>query len=346
MKPAFEVINPVAYPHWDEIVRSHPACSIFHTAAWARVLHESYGYQPRYFAATAGKELRALLPVMEIKSVFTGRRGVCLPFSDYGDPILAPDMNVEEALRIVQPLAQKSAWSFFELRDAGGLHCAAEPAARFYGHVLQLQPEEKKLFAGLRNSTRRNVLKAQQEGISAGRHYSLEAVREFYRLHGMTRKLHGAPPQPFHFFKKIHEHIISRKMGVVILAAHQKKNIAAAVYFHFGEKALYKYGASDRAYQHLRANNLVMWEAIKWHAQNGCKRFCFGRTEMDNDGLRQFKNGWGAQERVIKYYRYDFGRNAFVQNADAAGGRMNKLFGAMPIPCLRAIGAIAYKHMG
>jgi len=49
-----------------------------------------------------------------------------------------------------------------------------------------------------------------------------------------------------------------------MLASHKGKNIASAVYFHFGDKAIYKYGASDRKYQHLRANNLVMWEAIRW----------------------------------------------------------------------------------
>jgi lipid II:glycine glycyltransferase (peptidoglycan interpeptide bridge formation enzyme) len=107
----------------------------------------------------------------------------------------------------------------------------------------------------------------------------------------MTRKEHGLPPQPFHFFKKIHDHIISKNLGVVVLASFDRENVAGAIYFHIGEKAVFKYGASDKKFQHLRANNLVMWEAIKWYSQNGYRSLCFGRTEPENQGLLQFKSG-------------------------------------------------------
>ena len=39
------------------------------------------------------------------------------------------------------------------------------------------------------------------------------------------------------------------KKGFVILASHQDKVIAGAIYFHFGEKVIYKYGASNKCYQ-------------------------------------------------------------------------------------------------
>ncbi len=85
-------------------------------------------------------------------------------------------------------------------------------------------------------------------------------------------------PQPFIFFKKIHELLISKNLGIVVLAFLDEKPIAGAVYFLFGKKAIYKYGASDRAYQKYKANDLVMWEAIKWFSSNGYESLCFGRT--------------------------------------------------------------------
>jgi lipid II:glycine glycyltransferase (peptidoglycan interpeptide bridge formation enzyme) len=133
---------------------------------------------------------------------------------------------------------------------------------------------------------------------------------------------------------------------MVVLASHRGRPIAGAVYFHFGEKVLYKYGASDKTYQELRANNLVMWEAITWYAQNGFHSLCFGRTDPDHDGLRQFKTGWGTRERVIKYYRYDLKKEAFVKNTYSMNGRMNKIFHRMPISCLNLVGALVYRHMG
>jgi hypothetical protein len=171
-------------------------------------------------------------------------------------------------------------------------------------------------------------------------------LTEFYDLNSLTRRRHGLPSQPFHFFKKVYDHIISRNLGLLVIASYEKNPIAGAVYFHFGEKALYKYGASDMNYQHLRANNLVMWEAIKWYSENGHKSLHLGRTEPENRGLIQFKSGWEAYEQQIHYYRYDLNKGSFVSGSSKVTGFYNKIFRNMPIPVLNRIGNILYKHVG
>jgi hypothetical protein len=89
-----------------------------------------------------------------------------------------------------------------------------------------------------------------------------------------------------------------------------------------------------------------MWEAVKLYAARGFKSLCFGRTEPENEGLRQFKTGWGADEQVINYYRYDLAANAFVAGGKAVSARANQVFSRMPIPALKAIGGLLYRHMG
>ena len=78
-----EVIDPLSFAGWDQLLATHNESQFFHTAAWARVLNETYGHRPLYFSAIADGQLRALLPVMEVSSRVTGRRGVSLPFSDF-----------------------------------------------------------------------------------------------------------------------------------------------------------------------------------------------------------------------------------------------------------------------
>ena len=185
-----------------------------------------------------------------------------------------------------------------------------------------------------------------KEGVEVKIDRSLESVKEFYRLNCMTRKEHGLPPQPFHFFKKIYDHVISKNLGMVVLASLDQENIAGAIYFHFGEKAVFKYGASDKKFQHLRANNLVMWKAIQWYSQNGYKNLCFGRTERKNQGLIQFKSGWGTTEQQINYYRYDLEKGSFVRGSSKVTGFHNKVFRNIPIPILKKIGALLYRHVG
>ena len=75
----FKIIDPLTAVNYDEMLLSTPGASFFHTSAWARVLVESYRYTPIYFAEISNDQLSTLVPLMEIRSVLTGNRGVSLP---------------------------------------------------------------------------------------------------------------------------------------------------------------------------------------------------------------------------------------------------------------------------
>jgi lipid II:glycine glycyltransferase (peptidoglycan interpeptide bridge formation enzyme) len=152
------------------------------------------------------------------------------------------------------------------------------------------------------------------------------------------------PPQPFALFQNIHQHVLARKLGVVVLVSFAGRPIAAGVYFGFGARATYKYGASDERFQHLRGNNLVMWEAIKWHAAKGFRNLHLGRTSLGNDGLRRFKLNWGAAEDKIEYVKYDLRHDRFLADKDESAGWHNQLFRRLPIFLSKMVGAALYRH--
>ncbi|MGP8330794.1 MAG: lipid II:glycine glycyltransferase FemX [Methanosarcinaceae archaeon] len=282
---------------------------------------------------------------MEVKSFITGTRGVSLPFTDYCSLITTDKTLFRDTFAKAIQFGKKNSWKTFELRGGGDEYCKNLTAcSTYYTHTLNLAKDRQEIFAGFRGSTKRNIKKAIKEGVNVILSNSLESVKEFYRLNCMTRKEHGLPPQPYFFFKKIYEHIIFPKKGFVALAYYHKKIIAGAVYFHFGEKAVYKYGASDKTCQKLRANNLVMWEAIKWYAQNSFRQFSFGRTELDHEGLLQFKRGWGVKEETINYYRFDLTKDAFVKKSKIKSSY--SFFKKMPIPLLKLTGSLLYRHVG
>ncbi|MBI4684859.1 MAG: peptidoglycan bridge formation glycyltransferase FemA/FemB family protein [Nitrospirae bacterium] len=342
-----DIINPITYPHWDELLLANKSSSFFHSSNWAKVLYESYGYKPLYFSLIDNGILKVLHPFMEVKSILTGKRGVSLPFTDYCEPIISNDLSPQDVFDSIKEYAEKAGWKYIEIRGNRSFFNGNPSSSYYYGHTLDLSNGAENIFSNLRESTRRNIKKSEREGIKATISTSYESVSEFYRLNCMTRKEHGLPPQPFRFFQNIYEHIISKNHGVIVLANHSQKNIAGAVYFHLGKKAIYKYGASERRCQRLRPNNLVMWEALRHYSQNGYQNFCFGRTEPENSGLRQFKLGWGASENVIKYFRYSVNKKRFIEsNSSNDTGLHTGIFRAMPIPLSRAIGKALYKHMG
>ena len=341
-----KVLDPDQVQDLDRALMSRDDYSIFHTPAWAKVLGRSYGYKSLYFVLAEKDRQLAVIPCTEVRSLLTGRRGVSLAFTDYCEPLVEDPEHFQMLLDKAIEYGRKAGWKYIELRG-GQKFLKDEPTfATYVVHTLSLTHDERTLLSSFKSNTRQNISRAIDEGIETRFFTSLESVKQFYRLHCMTRKRQGLPPQPFSFFRNVHDHVLSQDHGFVILASHNNMNIAGAMYFHQGKRALYKYGASDKSYQHLRANNLVMWEAIKWYSLHGCASFCFGRTATENKGLRQFKNGWGTVEKELRYYRYDLKKDRFVDGTTDRTTVVSRIMQNFPVPVLKLIGQAAYRHVG
>ncbi len=341
-----KIMDPLQDPAWDMLVQTNRYGSFFHSSHWATVLTASYRYRPCYFAWFRDGALRAAVAVMEVDSILTGRRGVSLPFTDHCEPLLADDVSLEEMLPDLVDYGRLAGWRFLEIRGGTDSLGKDRCSSQFYAHILDLTIGEMALFAGLRKSTQRNIRKAAKTGLVLEAHNSPETLREFYRLNCLTRKAHGIPPQPWAFFKQLFDHVLAQGRGRLVLARQGGVAVAGALFLHFGSEAIFKYGASDRKYQHLRANNFIMWETIRWYAARGYKSLCFGRTEPEHTGLLQFKRGWGAKEQLRGYYRYDLLQNRFVNNPSRNNGLSEKVFGVMPVPLARWMGEMLYRHVG
>jgi hypothetical protein len=340
------IVDPTKVADWDRMLRDLPRAYFFCTQAWAKVLQASYGYTPLYFALMDSGTMKALLPMMEVSSFLTGKRGVSLPFTDYCEPLVPHDQVFFALFEAAKQEAKSRGWKYIDLRLTNGVLKGEKPSLFFHGHVLDLNVGQEQLFRKVTDSNRRNIRKAEKQGVEIGFENTLEALQEFYRLNCLTRRKHGLPPQPWHFFENVHREVIANGMGITALARYEGNAVAGNVYFHYGDKALFKFGATDMRYQHLRAGNLVMWEAIKFYAGKGCKSICFGRTEPENKGLRRFKEGWGTKETDITYYRFDLASDAFVTENDSVSHSRREMLSKLPLPALRVIGNLFYRHVG
>jgi len=340
-----QILDPSSDPGWDDSLASFEDATFFHSSAWARVLSSTYGFRPLYLALTEDGRATARLPVMEVSSRLTGRRGVSLPFSDYCEPLCRKPEQADLLLAQALEAGKTRGWRSYELRGGRFGRPERVPACRFYRYEISLASGEEGAVSGFRSSVRRNIRKAERAGVQVRLSGSWEDLLRFCRLNDLTRRRHGLPPQPRRFFRNFHQHVLTANRGVVVLAELNGQAVAAAVFVHFGGQAFFKYGASDPRHQDVRPNDLVMSEAIRWSARQGCRRLCLGRAEPENEGLRRFKMGWGASEREIAYYRYDFRKGAYVKGRPWVTGVHNAVFRKMPIPVLRAVGALLYRHV-
>ena len=309
------------------------------------MLAGTYGFNPVYLTGYREGKIEGALPIMEVDSWLTGKRGVSLPFTDECAALSFSETSTSCLVEAAMQTGRDRGWKYLELRGGHNPFNDAQPSLIFHGHKLNLAATPEALFDRLESSVRRALRKAEKSGLRVEFSHTLQAASEYYALHCQTRREHGLPPQPFNFFRRIHEQILAQNLGVVVTARQAGRPVASAIFFHHGAGAVYKFGASLKAALDTRANNWVMWEAIKWLAAKGVKELQFGRTSMSNEGLRRYKLGWGAQEYAINYYRYDFRADAVVPMKDESGGWHNALFRALPSSLARCAGKLFYPHV-
>ena len=337
------LLNPSDIPDWNQQIAKLQGATIFHTANWARVLMDAYPYRPMYCAAIEDHHITGCIPVMEINSCLTGKRGVGLPFTDMCQPL---DKNPKILSPLYQHLiqaAKERKWRYLEIRGGGTQALDTAPSRTYWVHALDLTQDTPVLYKNFKSSNRRNIQKAMLHPIEIQHHTSRQAVSWFYQLNCITRKDHGLPPQPLKFFKALHRHILTTGKGFVSLAYYEGRPIAGAVFLYFKDQVIYKYGASEKAYQHLRPNNLIMWDAIQWAKERGFTQFHLGRTSLDHHGLRRFKQSWYPVESTINYFTRTFIPRRFKTPALNPG---YPLLARMPMPLLNLAGRLLYHHIG
>ena len=339
------VVDPRRDRDWDRLVVSHPDFSFFHSAAWAKVLSKTYGHEPVYLRFSQGGELAALVPLMEVRSSFTGLRGVCVPFCDFCDPLVFGECALGMVIEKLSELARERNWGSFELRGGNVFEVSAARAAIYFGHTLDLRSGPESLFARLKSSARGAIRKAERSGLSVHVTRSPEAIREYYRLHVQTRRRHGLPPQPLSFFLNIYDEIIRPGLGFIVMAHSGSRVAAAAVFFQIGKKAIYKFSASDEGLRQLQGNSLIVWKAIQSLAQNGAEELHFGRTALEDEGLRRFKLAWGTGETTIEYFRFNSRTDKWIAGRDNVPGAFTAVFARLPQALNRLIGAGIYPHL-
>jgi CelD/BcsL family acetyltransferase involved in cellulose biosynthesis len=133
-------------------------------------------------------------------------------------------------------------------------------------------------------------------------------------------------------------------MGFVLLAKKDDEYIAGMVYLAWNRTLIAKYAASREDRFNLRPNNLLFWEGIRWGCQNGFALFDMGRTEVENTGLRTFKNRWGAREEPL-YYSILSGKRL-----RPSSGKLDRILHSVihhsPLWVCRLSGEWLYRHVG
>jgi CelD/BcsL family acetyltransferase involved in cellulose biosynthesis len=339
-------LDPISDPAWLALIEGNPTATIFHHPQWLGLLRSQYGYELYACCIEGSDGIEAGIPIARIESRLTGRRLVSLPFSDVCAPVLARGAGASATADLAAALSEEHRRTGLDLTVHAPIPDAAEAFVqhRFFRHLLPLEDDPAAVEARYSKSqVKRGINKARREGLRAERHTDAEALDAFYALHLRTRKKLGAPTQPRRFIRRFGQ-LFDAGLGFVELVLDDGRPIAAAVFLTYNGTVTYKYGASDERALGKRPNNLLFSEAIRWACESGFRTLDFGRTDVDNEGLRAFKRSWGAEESELSY-------TYFAEREPAVGSQlrdrvMTATIKRAPAGFSRLVGEALYGHFG
>lgn len=287
---------------WLDYLKISPQATVFHHPSWINMLADFYGFQSFVAVLTdSDGDILAGIPVIETKSWLGRRRWISLPFTDHC--VLLVDEEISPA----------QLWARFADEYQNGLNVVeirskvTDPIFRYRNkdqvlHLLKLSSNADEVYKGFHHSqVKRNISKAEREGVTIRWAENKNDLDIFYDLYVGTRRRLGVPPQPKGYFDLLWERVLNNGFGFILFAEKDTLPIAGAVFLTFKDKIIYKYGASESDYWQYRPNHKLFWTAIQWGCENRYTFFDWGRTDLDDAGLRDFKRRWGAEESILTY---------------------------------------------
>lgn len=170
---------------------------------------------------------------------------------------------------------------------------------------IDLTKSESELLKSFSSKTRYNIKLAQKHGVEVKIDNSDKAFEKYLQLTEETNRRQGfyshTPRYHRLMWKNLNQKLIAngrQPIANLMVAKFNNEIISTWVLFNNNDFLYYPYGASTDKYKQVMANNLMMWEAIKFGKQLKLKTFdLWGREE--GKGFTKFKEGYNP--KVIEF---------------------------------------------
>jgi len=308
------VVDKLDETKWLDFVNSHPYGNIFHTPYMFRVFERTKNYEPIFLAAVDEKtdEVLSLLLSVRIRvseklpDRFSSRAVIYGGILHKDD---APD-SLKELLKAYDEMA-KSKGLFTEVRnlnETSNIRQTLEQQGYKYeehlNYLIDLQKPPDEIFGSFSENRKRNIKKAIKKGVDVEVITKEKEISIFYEILRETYSRIKVPLPDISLFQAMFDELESQGMLKLLLAKWNNSYICAVTLFVYKKTIFYWYAGTKNNFFSLSPNELLVWYAIKWGAENGYHTFDFGGAGKPNEeyGVREFKKRFGG--RLVNYGRY------------------------------------------
>ena len=310
---------------WNASLKTSPEANIFQTPEMRDVFAATKNYEPVIFATEIDGEVEDLLLgciIKEgggLKGTFSSRVIVTGgPLSRRGD-IKKIMKAFDEAVGPESLYAQ-----FRNLRDMSSRRQAFEELGYanedHINYVHDLTRPIDEIWKGFNTSRRRGIRKAENGGVSVREAEEDDDIELLYELLRETYDAAGVPLADKSLFESAWRVLKPANMIRIVLGAKGKDTLAGRLYLTY-RGAIYEwYAGGSSAGKEEHANELLVWETMRWGSNNGFKVFDFGGAGRPGEdyGPGEFKRlfggtitSFGRFEKVYHPIKHMIGRKGY-----------------------------------
>jgi hypothetical protein len=292
---------------WDEFATRYTDL-IFYRSAWSEVLRKGLGGQPLYFCLREGRKIVAGLPGVLLNFKIFRVLYASIPYGNMiGEKERFPDLweylEGEFIRRRIHQVRIADS-PFWESRN---------PTQNFKGieticTLIDLKGmDEESLLKSYSHYVRRDLKRAQKNGIEIYKGESKEDFDHLYRLYLMAMKRNRAPAKySYRLVMAFREFMLAFNGGTLLIARKDESPVAGMLLMHSNSSTHAFLTGSDSRFLKFYPNKLLVHQSLVEAISCGHEIFDFMGSEKGDANLIRFKNLWGGRSVPVTTYVKDY----------------------------------------
>ncbi len=293
-------VRPALPQDWDHIWQECAYSTYFHSREWAEIwsVYTRGKIRPRPLMVAFSDGIKALLPVsLEVSRTGLARRYLSSPAATFGGWISTDQLGVEHAVLLTDYLTRGLGSLLWRVNPYDQLVAKTGKTATQDDetHACNLGIGFDAVYKRWARGARSSVRKALKEGVTVKQARTLEDWRAYYRAYEDSLRRWGPATSSRYSWEIFNEMFRLNSPHIKLwLAVYRELVVAGALCFYAPRYVVYWHGAALEKYFHLRAANLVMYEAVKDACEQGFSWFDLNPSG-GHEGVKAFKKRLGPQ---------------------------------------------------
>lgn len=275
-------IDEARRQQWNDFVAEWPTFGLMQSFEWGE-FKEKQGWQPVRLAVEREKQVVAVAQVLIQPAA---RNLVSMAYIPRGPLVNWEDKEIANALcEAIHREARRHRAVFLRIEPPLMHHASNRNLLESYGFqhvehtnqprctmIVDLPEDMDELLMALPATTRSNIRRSERKGITI-EVADASHLSTLYHLLQITSDRSDFPIRRPDYYEQEWQTFSQRGWVHLFVARYQGEIIAGQVPFCFGKHAATFHAGSLNEYRNLKAGYLLMWKAMCWAREQGCRTF-------------------------------------------------------------------------